>query len=123
MPSPVTFAPQSLNFGGVVAGSGGPDISLDPSFPADAISFQGGIQIANAPVDANVTARITGDTSRFQVRDISVLQWVLRDVDPNELPPGHHGGLPKERVLELVAQGDGSQPLLVKKGQFVLVRA
>ncbi len=122
MPAPVTFAPQTLNFGGVLPNSEGPDITVDPSLPADAMSFQGGVQIGNAPANANVTASIAGDTSHFQIRDVSVLERVLRDVDPNELPPGHHGPLPKERVLELVAQGDGSQPLPVKKGQFVLVR-
>jgi hypothetical protein len=119
---PVSFTPKSLSFSGVLPNSAGPDISIDPSLPADAVSFQGGVQIASAPNTTNVTAHIQGNDGIFKVRDLLILQFVLRDVDPNELPHGHHGPLPKERVLELVSQGDGSQPLPVKKGQFVLTR-
>jgi len=121
MPTSVQFDPHSLNFGGVPPGSQGPNITLDPSFPIDALSSAGGIGI-KAPVAANVTATVIGDTSHFSVRDVFVRHFVMRDVDPNELPHGHHGPLPKERVLEIVSNGDGSLPLRVEAGQFLLIR-
>jgi hypothetical protein len=120
--APVVFTPSNLNFGGVVPGSSGPDIDVDPSLGPPAISFNGGVQIKAAPSDALVTARIEGDTMHFQVRDIIVMEWVLEPVDLSELPPGHHGPRPKVKVLEVAAQSDGTTPLAVKKDQFVLVR-
>jgi hypothetical protein len=113
---------KGINFGGVVPGSFGPDISVDPSFGPPAISFNGGYEIEAVPADAQITARIEGDTTHFAVRDIIVMEWVLEPVDPSELPPGHHGRPPKVKVLEQVAQSDGTTPLSVKKDQFVLVR-
>lgn len=65
---------------------------------------------------------ITGDTSHFQVRDIFILEEVIQEVDPNELPPGHHGPPPKHKVLQVVRQADKSGPIGVEKGQKVLVR-
>jgi hypothetical protein len=120
---PVAFVPHDLNFGAVAAGSDGPSIAVDPSFGPPAISFAGGVQIAQAPADANVTATIEGDTSTFQVRDVVLMEWVLEPVDPTELPPGHHGPPPKVRVLEVVDRSDGVSLLAVKKDQLVLVRA
>ena len=120
---PVVFTPSTgLNFGGVLPGSSGPDITVDPSFGPPAISFNGGVEIQAVPADAQVTATIEGDTTHFKVRDITVMEWVLEPVDPGELPPGHHGPPPKVKVLEQVAQSDGTKPLAVKKDQFVLVR-
>ena len=118
----ISASPSSLNFGGVPPGSAGPDISVDPSLPPTAISFAGGVKIAEVPADDTVTARIAGNDGPYQVRDLSALEWVLEDADPNELPPGHHGRPPKVRVLEVVAQVRGAAPLAVKKGQMVLAR-
>ena len=123
MTTPVDFTPPSLDFGGVFPGSG-PDISVDPNIATVApwtISFNGGILIANAPADANVTASITNGTSTFEVRDVIVLEYRMEDIDPIELPPGFKGH-PKQKVLEPIAQSDGIVPLAVKKGQTVLVR-
>jgi len=118
----VPTSPSSLNFGGVPPGSSGPDISLDPSLPPTSISRAGGVQIAEAFADDTITARIDGDSVHFSVRDLSALEWVTEEVDPGELPPGHHGPPPKIKVLEVVAQSVGQEPLAVKKGQTVLVR-
>lgn len=121
MPTPVQFKPTEIAFGGVTPGSFGPDISVDPSMGPPAINFNGGVQIPAVPVDALLTARVEGDTAHFSLRDIIVMEWVLEPVDPSELP-GHHGPLPKVRVLEQVSQSDGTRPLAVNKGQVVLVR-
>jgi hypothetical protein len=56
------------------------------------------------------------------VRDITIMEWVMEPVDPGDLPPGHKGPPPKQRVLEIVAQSAGSSPIKVKKDQYVLVR-
>ena len=50
------------------------------------------------------------------------MEWTLEDVDPGELPPGHHGRPPKVKVLEIVAQGDNTMPTVVTAGQYLLVR-
>jgi hypothetical protein len=123
MAIPVKFAPQALGFGGVEPGSSGPDITVDPNIATvapEVMSLAGGLIIQSAPAAANVAAHIE-DTSVFTVRDVTVREFVLVEVDPLELPPGFKGH-PKHRVLETVAQSDGSVPLAVKKGQFVLVR-
>lgn len=122
MATPVNYSPTNLNFGAVRPETIGPDISVDPSFGPPAISFNGGIEIKSAPVNAQVTARVVGDTVHFRVRDIILLEWTMEPVDPSELPPGHKGPLPKVKVLEVVGQGDGITPLAVATGQYVLVR-
>ena len=115
----VTVVVQSnLNFGGVPFGSGGPDVTPINELP----SFNGGIEIQDAPVDALVSADISGDINHFFVRDVYVMEWIWRFVDPGELPPGFHGPRPKERVLEVVNFSDGTTPVEVKQGQYVLVR-
>ena len=118
----LSYSPQSLDFGGVPRYSCGPDITLDPSLPPTAVSFAGGIKTAEVPVAGNVTAAITDNSFHFQVRDVLALAWVLEDVDPGELPPGHHGRPPKVKVLESVAQSDGVRPLAVAAGQIIFVR-
>jgi hypothetical protein len=118
----VSFTPGQLNFGPVRPGSSGPDISVDPSFGPPGISFNGSVQVTSAPVDAVVTARVDRDRLHFTVRDITVLEWRLEPVPPEELPPGHKGPPPKVKVLEIADQGDGSSPITVKAGQFLLVR-
>ena len=122
MVTAITVSPGALDFGGVPPGSAGPDISVDPSFPPWAINFAGGAQIAPVPTDAQVTARIEPAGTPFAVRDVIVLNQVLEEVDPGELPPGHHGPPPKVRVWEAVDQSDGVVPLAVKAGQHLLVR-
>jgi hypothetical protein len=117
----VSYTPQNLNFGGVAPGSG-PDISVDPSSGPPAISFAGGVSITEVPANAVVTTTITGDTAHVRIRDVTVLEWMLEPVDGGELPPGHHGPPPKVRVLEIVNQTDGSAPVTVTAGQFLLVR-
>lgn len=71
---PVTFSPQFLDFGAIMPGSTGPDISTPFG---EGVNLAGGINIESAPAAANVTAHITGDTSHFAVRDVSVLEEVL----------------------------------------------
>jgi hypothetical protein len=121
MATPVDFTPDHLNFGAVSPNSSGPDISVDPSFGPPHLSFAGAIQIKSVPADARVTAQLD-DTAHFAVRDVIALEWVWEEVDPGELPPGHHGPLPKVKVLEVVAQSDGRTALAVQKGQYLLVR-
>jgi hypothetical protein len=118
----VDFTPDHLDFGAISPGSSGPDITVDPTFGPPRVNFAGAVQIKNVPANANVTARFE-QTSNFKVRDIIAMEWVWEEVDPGELPPGHHGPLPKVRVLEVAAQSDGQSPLAVLKGQYVLVRA
>src|SRR5262245_54818560 len=110
----------TLDFGGVRPGTFGPDITQNTAFN-DLPSFAGGI-LKDIPVDANMTVTITGDTSHFQVRDIFIMEWVLKEVDPGELPLSHHGPLPKVKTLEVVQQTDGTSSVALKKGQKVLVR-
>jgi hypothetical protein len=122
MDTPVVFTPDHFDFGAVVPGSTGPDVSVDPSFGPPQVSFNGALQIKNVPVDANVTANLEDETPYFKVRDIIALEWVWEEVDPGELPPGHHGPIPKVKVLEVASESDGVMPLAVKQGQFLLVR-
>jgi hypothetical protein len=115
----VTVVAQSgFNFGGVPFGSSGPDITPINELP----SFNGGYEITDAPADATLSANISGDTDHFFVRDIYVMEWTWRFVDPGDLPPGFHGPRPKERVLEVVGFSDGTAPVAVKQHQYVLVR-
>ena len=122
MTTTVAHSPDAVHFGTVRPGSAGPDISVDPSFGPPALSFNGGVQIKKVPVDATVRARVVGDSSTFGVRDTIALEWTLEEVDPGELPPGHHGPPPKVRVLEVVASSSSGAPLAVTAGQFLLVR-
>ena len=122
MATAVAVSSQSIDFGVVGLGTTGPDISVDPSFGPPRISFNGGVQINSAPTDAIVTARIIGDSAHLMVRDITILEWVMEEVDRGELPPGFKGKPPKVRVLEQAGQSAGPGPLAVKKGQLVLVR-
>ena len=113
-----TTVQSSLNFGGVPLGSFGPDITPVWDLP----SFNGGIEITDAPADGLVFVNISGDTDHFSIRDIYVMEWVWEPVDPGELPPGHKGPLPKEKKLEVVNFSDGTSPVEIKQGQFLLVR-
>jgi LGFP repeat len=72
------------------------------------------------PSSANVTAAVTGD-SPFAVSAVTsyIVSW--QEVAPSELPPGHEGPLPKEKVYTQVGQSDGTTPLYVAKGQAVTV--
>ena len=113
---------STIDFGGVPPGSQGPDISVDPSFGPPGISFAGGVQIREVAADTALSAQVIDGSGHFSLRDITVMEWTLEDVDPTELPRGHHGRPPQVKVLEIVAQSDGSAPVRVTKGQFVLVR-
>jgi hypothetical protein len=119
MATPVNVIPAALDFGDVVRGSFGPDTT---PISVDLPSFAGGVQIREAPIDANLTVSITGDTAHFRIRDVFIMEWVMQPIDPGELPPGHRGPLPKVKALNVVGQTDGSSVVAVKKGQFVLVR-
>jgi hypothetical protein len=120
--APLVLA-TSIGFGGVVPGSGGPDISVDPSFGPPGISFAGGVTIKSAPSTTTVRADIADNVANaFAVRDLFVLDWQLEDVDPGELPPGHHGRPPKVRVLEVQETVPGTGSISVKEGQMLLVR-
>src|SRR5262245_21200816 len=117
----VSYTPQTLSFGGVAPGPG-PSILVDPSLGPPAISFNGGVRIDDVPADASVTVGISGDTSHFRVRDVTVMEWEIEPADGGELPPGHHGPPPKVAVLEIVDQSTGASPVSVVKGQVLLVR-
>jgi hypothetical protein len=118
----VSYSPKGIAFGAVLPDSEGPDVTVYPPLPPDTPSFNGGVLISSVPVGANVRARISGDDTRFSVRDVIALAWKMRTVDPSELPPNWHGPLPKVRVLEQVGQSDGVRPLPVAAGQSALVR-
>lgn len=132
MPTAIPYAPLALDFGGVAPSSAGPDIAV---FSGDLPSDHGGVKFADVALDGDVTAFVTGDTDRFRVRDVFVLDWIEEFPDPDpdvgDGPPpgpGHGGGTvvhhrpPPVKVLEVVAQGDGTQPLHVATGQTLLVR-
>ena len=127
MAIPVVYSPSELDFGCVQLGSGGPDISVDPSFGPPGVSFNGGIVIRDAPSDTTiqnikvVNFNTQHAHSTFGLRDIVVMEWFWEPVPVDELPPGWKGPIPKIRVLEVVEQSS-STPLVVKKGQFILVR-
>ncbi|RQP23646.1 hypothetical protein [Piscinibacter terrae] len=121
----VTLVPAlttALQFGGVRPGSLGPDISVDPSIGPPAISFKGAVRIDNVPSSTTVRAHISGDSGVFQVRDLIVLDWILEEVDPGELPPFHRGPLPKVRVQEVAATAPGNASISIQKGQTLVVR-
>jgi len=101
----ITVNPPSIDFGALASGEGA----------------TGTVKTVEAPADAQVIATIRGDdASFFNVNSVSSYEWVLRPVDPGDLPPGYKGH-PKERVLELAGQTDGKTPLRVSKGQIVEV--
>jgi hypothetical protein len=117
----VTVSPTHLDFGPARPGSMGRDISADPSLPPTAVSFNGGVRLT-APSATEVVATISAGTDHFRVRDVLALEEVLEPVDPGELPPGHHGRLPRVDVLEVVATPNRVAPLGVTPGQVVVVR-
>jgi hypothetical protein len=117
----VAFAPTSMDFGGVIPGSSGPNI-IPGTFPGAPLVSTNGAVIITVPDNTRVTAAIVGDTTRFKVRDIIVLGEGLEPIDPQ--PPGHPPlPLIKKKVREQVAQSDGISPLSVKSGQILYVRA
>ena len=114
---PVTLTRSSLNFGAVAPNSSGPAVP-----PVGDVSGLGvGALISNAPVDAEVKISLDNPTPHFSIASFDVFEWVWERVDPGELPPGHHGPLPKVKVLELVQHSDGSDTLAVSAGQVVSV--
>lgn len=121
----VAYSPSRLDFGGVIPASAGPDIS---TFGGDIPNPRGGVTLADIPVGATVTFAVTGDAARFQLRDVFVMDWTEEFPDPGgDGPPPGHGGPPTHRpppvrVLEVIAEGDGTQPMRVEVGQILLVR-
>lgn len=118
MAAHVTAVPDTLNFGGVIPDTFGPDITPVSDLP----SFNGGVAINDVPTNAKVTFTLRGDIDHFAIRDVFVLELVEKIVHPGDpdLPPGHHGG--KIKVLEVVGQFDGTAPVEVKQAQTLLVR-
>ena len=56
-----TTVQSSFNFGGVPFGSSGPDITPISDLP----SFNGGVEIQDAPADATLSVSMSGDTDHF----------------------------------------------------------
>jgi hypothetical protein len=75
----------------------------------------------SVPADANVTAAIATPDSYFTVTAITsyVVSW--EPLPPGELPPGHKGRPPGQKVYTQVGQSNGKTPLHVSKGQAVYV--
>jgi hypothetical protein len=79
---------------------------------------------ANADSDAGLSLSRNsklGNPARDNA-DCDWVEWVLKPVDPGELPPGHQGPLPKVKELEVVGRTDGAGAIAVKKGQYILIR-
>lgn len=121
MPSPLVVSPTVLDFHAVAPGQQGPGIVNDPSLPPWSVNMSGGVIVRGVTTETSVRAGVSGGAA-FALRDLLVLDWVLEEVDPGELPPGHHGRPPQVKVLEEVAHSDGVVPLAVAPGQVVLAR-
>jgi len=121
MSTALLVSPVSIDFHAVAPGQQGPSITNDPSLPPWAVNFSGGVSVRGVSSDTSVRASVSGDPA-FALRDLLVLDWVLEDVDPGELPPNHRGRPPQVKVLEEVARSDGVAPLAVAAGQVVLAR-
>jgi Peptidase family C25 len=119
MSTPVSFTPQSLDFGSVSPGSMGPP----PPPPDTNVDLSGGVFLDHAPA-AKVAASLSGNTAGvFKIASVAVYRWVSIAPPPPGHGPPHTPFFPirGEQVLELVATGDGTTPLAVAQGQFVLV--
>ncbi len=115
-PVPVSFTPQALDFRSVSPGAMGPP----PGPPEETVDLSGGVYLDGAP-PANVTATLSGNTAGvFKIASVAVYHWVIIPPPPGP-PTTPFLPIRGERVLELVAQGDGTRPLAVRQGQFVLV--
>ena len=112
----VSTVQTSLNFGGLPFGATGPDITPVGELP----SFNGAVEIKDAPADAVLLANISGATDHFFVRDIYVLDWTETSVGGGDLLRPSRA--PRVKVLEVVNFSDGKTPVAVKQHQFVLVR-
>jgi hypothetical protein len=130
MATAVNYTPLQLRFGGVLPDTVGPDIS---TFGGDLPNPAGGVVFDEAPVAANVTAAIVGDTTHFAVRDVYVLEWVDEVIrkgppPPGEGPPGRQSllvqpkNLPTTRMLEVADSITGPGTISVGVGQKLLVR-
>lgn len=95
---------------------------LDFGALAPGRSASASLMTFDAPSDAQVSLGIGGpDPSFFRVTKMTSFDWVFEDVPPSEGPPGGFKGHPKQRVLEIANQTDGSRPMSVSKGQPVQV--
>ncbi|MEP6731439.1 MAG: hypothetical protein ABJE10_12405 [bacterium] len=101
-------------------------MSVTAAFQPPTLDFTtasiGLVQITHAPADAQIVAQIIGGQAYFKVDSIVVYDVVTQIVDPGELPPGHKGPPPKQKVYVLAGQSDGATPLSVSVGQFIEVR-
>jgi LGFP repeat len=88
---------------------------LGDSVPRDA-------QNDGVPADAIVTASIAPASTLFSIASVTAYNVAVVDVPPGELPPGHVGPPPKQRVYTETRHSDGKAPLFVLKGQAVGVR-
>src|ERR1700731_2240001 len=94
----VTFAPQSLDFGAVAAGSAGP--SYDPgNLPADPPPFPPGTVLGTGCPAGNITASLQGDTTHFKIVSITVYK-VLFFHGINYVPVGSSDGVTKLAVSQ-----------------------
>lgn len=76
----------------------------------------------SVPADAIVTASIAPASTLFSIASVTAYNIALVDVPPSELPPGHVGPPPKQKVYTETGHSDGKTPLHVHKGQEVDVR-
>ena len=91
-----------------------------PSVYRDSVSPEGGITIV-VPADAEMTARIDGDTEHFAIRDVSILEWTLGAANLQEaFRTGNEIELTD--ALRVIVTLEGQSPLPVAAGQIVLVR-
>ena len=125
MPVNATINRSNIDFGGVIPGTSGPDITPVWDLP----SFNGSLEIPSAPSDAMLSVTLKDDTDHFAVRDIYIMEWTSEIWLPGDgegPPPGHRsppkGPPPRVRVLQVVNFSDGKTPIAVKQNQYVLVR-
>lgn len=71
--------------------------------------------------DFNVTAKVDTGDPYFVLASVATYNVSWETVDPSELPPGHRGPPPKQKVYTQVGQSDGTTPLHVAKGQALFV--
>ncbi|MEP6492202.1 MAG: hypothetical protein ABJF01_05970 [bacterium] len=101
-------------------------MSVSAPFQPENLDFTsasiGLIQISRAPIDAQLLARIEGGPAYFKLDSVIVYDVVNQIVDPGELPPGHKGPPPKQKIYTEVGRSNGTTPLAVTAGQFIEVR-
>ena len=118
MPISIPYTPTELKFNAVEPLTTGPQ---HPPLPGPGVDTIGAVKLGQIPSATTVTvgvANIVGNC--FALDTVSLLEWVFETVDGGELPPGWKGPPPRVRVLEVVDTFDGSQPIPVTAGQYLL---